>query len=58
MIRRILALAVVALPLFSACAVTDSYTPSASPTWSDAARCERNGGVWHQNLDICEMIRR
>ena len=55
--RRTLFLAVLMLPMLAGCAgPVDSYTPTASPTWSDAARCERNGAVWHENLGICEVM--
>jgi hypothetical protein len=54
MTRTILTLAAL-LPLFAACAgPTDSYAPSASPASRDAFGCERDGGVWHPNLGVCE----
>ena len=34
---------------------TYSYGPSASPSARDADYCERNAGVWHGNLGICEI---
>jgi len=54
MSRMLLTLAA-AVPLVVACAgPTDSYAPSASPTSRDAFTCERDGGVWHPNLGVCE----
>ena len=56
---RIVLTLFVLLPLFAACAgPTDSYAPSASPSSRDAYGCERDGGVWHPNLGVCEVMRR
>ena len=46
----------VSLALLSACASrTPSSSPSASPAFTDAAECERNGGVWRPDLGFCEL---
>jgi len=44
------------IALLSACADrTTSSSPSASPDFTPQARCERDGGVWHAKLGICEV---
>jgi len=45
------------LALLSACAgrTTSSSEPSASPSFTAQSKCERESGVWHTNLGICEV---
>jgi len=37
--------------------LTVSPDPSAWAGWTQQARCERDDGIWHANLGICEVPR-
>jgi hypothetical protein len=43
------------LTLLGGCAGRTGSAPfSASPAFTQQDDCERNGGMWHANLGICE----
>jgi outer membrane biogenesis lipoprotein LolB len=48
----------VAVFVLAGCAsLTASSGSRASVDWTPQARCERDGGIWHANLGICEVPR-
>jgi hypothetical protein len=48
------ALAFAGLALFLA-ACSSARSPSASPAFTLAAECERDGGRWHPDKNVCEQ---
>ncbi len=47
-------LTIAGLLTLAGCASHSGSYPSASPAFTPAAECDRNGGWWHADMNYCE----
>ena len=52
---RMLLLVIGAVALLAGCGGAHYADPYASPDFSRAAQCDRDGGYWNRTANVCEM---
>ena len=53
--KRTLLLVIGAAALLAGCGGVSSSDSYASPDFSQAAQCDRDGGYWNRTANVCEM---
>ena len=53
--KRTLLLVIGAVALLAGCGGVPYSDPYASPDFSQAAQCDRDGGYWNRTANVCEM---
>jgi hypothetical protein len=53
--KRTLLVVIGAVALLAGCGGVTAPDPYASPNFSQAAQCDRDGGYWNRTASVCEM---